>query len=84
VPFVITSGFRTLAQNQACGGAPNSTHLLGEAADIACSDQNRWQILQGALKAGFVRIEVCTKHIHLDIGTLPTYSQNWLGVSVNE
>ena len=33
-PITISSGFRTKALNQAVGGAPNSQHLTGEAADI--------------------------------------------------
>ncbi len=31
----VNSGFRSLAVNQAVGGARNSQHLLGEAADIS-------------------------------------------------
>ena len=34
-PISISSGFRTKALNQAVGGAPNSQHLTGEAADIS-------------------------------------------------
>ena len=34
-PITISSGFRTKALNQAVGGAPNSQHLMGEAADIS-------------------------------------------------
>ena len=32
--FVVTSARRTLEQNKACNGAPNSQHLIGEAIDI--------------------------------------------------
>lgn len=34
VHFTITSARRTLEQNKACNGAPNSQHLFGEAIDI--------------------------------------------------
>ena len=32
--FIVTSAKRTLEQNEACNGAPNSQHLKGEAIDI--------------------------------------------------
>lgn len=34
VHFSVTSARRTLEQNKACNGAPNSQHLVGEAVDI--------------------------------------------------
>lgn len=34
VHFTVTSARRTLEQNKACNGAPNSQHLAGEAIDI--------------------------------------------------
>ena len=37
-PVVINSGFRSQAVNMAVGGAKNSQHVLGEAADIRCKD----------------------------------------------
>jgi zinc D-Ala-D-Ala carboxypeptidase len=36
-PTRITSGFRTLALNDAIGGSKTSQHLLAEAADFMCS-----------------------------------------------
>ena len=32
--ITITSAKRTIAQNQAAGGVPNSQHLIGEAIDL--------------------------------------------------
>ena len=32
--FTITSAWRSIAENKAAGGAPNSQHLYGEAIDI--------------------------------------------------
>lgn len=32
--FTITSAKRSIAENKAAGGAPNSQHLVGEAVDI--------------------------------------------------
>lgn len=37
-PISITSGYRTAESNSAVGGAKNSYHLLGLAADIWCGD----------------------------------------------
>ena len=37
-PVVINSGFRSQAVNIAVGGAKNSQHTKGEAADIKCKD----------------------------------------------
>lgn len=35
-PIVISSGYRSPALNAAVGGAPNSAHVLGYAADLTC------------------------------------------------
>ena len=37
-PVAINSGFRSQAVNMAVGGAKNSQHTKGEAADIKCKD----------------------------------------------
>lgn len=34
VHFVVTSAFRTIEQNDACGGSSNSQHLTGDAIDL--------------------------------------------------
>lgn len=36
---LISSGFRCRALNSEVGGSPDSQHMLGEAADIYCSNQ---------------------------------------------
>ena len=38
-PIIINSGFRSPDTNQLCGGARNSNHLTGCAADIRCKDK---------------------------------------------
>ena len=38
MPIVVTSGYRSEAVNKAVGGAKNSAHLRGGAADIRCAD----------------------------------------------
>lgn len=48
-PIIITSGFRSYELNKMIGGAPNSQHLSGCAADIKCCTRTEtdtlWQIL---------------------------------------
>ncbi len=67
VPFVINSGFRTVAHNKKVGGVPNSTHTRGHAADIAYRlAQDGFKILQAAFEVGFNRIGVYKTFIHLD------------------
>ena len=37
-PLSINSGYRCLELNKAVGGVPTSQHVLGMAADVACTD----------------------------------------------
>lgn len=67
VPFVITSGLRSPAANQAAGGVSDSAHLRGLAADISTPDsRHRWRILFGLIRAGFTRIGIGVDFIHVD------------------
>tara|TARA_B100000749_G_C18374859_1_gene443352 strand:- start:312 stop:674 length:363 start_codon:yes stop_codon:yes gene_type:complete len=66
VPFLITSGYRTVEKAQALGNA-GSPHCEGIAVDIACvSARDCRKIVDAAIKVGFQGIEVCDRHIHLD------------------
>lgn len=38
IHFTVTSALRTVAQNNACNGSPNSQHLTGDAIDLAPVD----------------------------------------------
>lgn len=67
VPFVITSGLRTTAKNREIGGAPNSPHLTGFAADIACSNPEiRYRMVVAMLAAGVETIGIYPHHLHVD------------------
>jgi len=69
VPFLITSGFRTIEQNKKAGGKANSSHLRGLAVDLACTDnKRRTRMLCGILgQTEGVFLEVARKHLHIDI-----------------
>lgn len=68
IPLIINSGLRTEEENEAVGGVKDSAHLRGEAVDIRVENSTqRFFILKGAFLAGFRRIEIAPKHIHLDI-----------------
>lgn len=67
IPFRITSGYRTKEHNDKVGGVPNSSHLIGVAADIAVSSgSERYIVLNALIKAGFKRIGVAKGFIHCD------------------
>lgn len=83
VPFHLTS---------TTGGthASNSAHYKGLAVDIGLGhlsdgferNTQRWAILKGLFTVGFNRIEICERHIHVDIGGPPDYVSPtcWMGL----
>lgn len=73
-PIIITSGVRCASYNAKVGGKPDSAHLTGEAADIACTDsRKRWRMKR--LLYGwslFSRIGNGDSFLHVDVSkTLP-------------
>ena len=70
-PMLITSAFRCEKENLACGGKPNSQHLLGLAADIFIADDlARFILVNGLLQKDFRRIGIGQHIVHADIGTI--------------
>ncbi len=69
VPFVLTSGYRTISENAAVGGVVNSSHIKRLAADILCTDGIKLSaIIRGILTCGTpVFLEIANKHVHIDI-----------------
>jgi zinc D-Ala-D-Ala carboxypeptidase len=70
-PLVVTSGFRSLRCNQRVGGARNSQHLYGTAADVRSPRASLCAIARAARSAGFSGIlgpgvEGHGGHVHLD------------------
>lgn len=72
-PFTITSDWRD---------DPESSHYLGKAVDIrAHSGETRHRIVEAAIKAGFRRIGVYDRHVHLDVDHTRPYPTIWTGKS---
>lgn len=70
-PLRINSGFRTRAHHASLyegkDHIPDSAHLRGWAADIACTDSSlRFQLVGLAYQLGFRRIGVAKTFVHLD------------------
>lgn len=48
MPITVNSGYRSIAVNRHVGGARNSQHCTGQAADLTCKDNKRlFEILKG-------------------------------------
>lgn len=68
VPFIITSGLRSVSQNASVGGKPNSAHLKGLAVDLLCTDNlKRTVMIKGVLQSGPVFLEIAKAHLHIDL-----------------
>ena len=76
IPMLINSGYRCEKHNKKVGGKVGdkakgiqaSTHTVGAAADIHCTEsRQRALILCGLLEAGFSRIGIAKTFIHVDI-----------------
>ena len=69
-PMHITSGCRCIKHNRNVGGAANSAHIPGMAADIATpTGADRYLMIKALLASGFNRIGINFKKrfIHADI-----------------
>lgn len=74
-PFVITSGFRSLSENERLSGAvADSAHLKGLAVDLAVENSHEvWQIVKGLSSVGITRIgiyfgpDMQPRHVHCDV-----------------
>lgn len=69
--FHVSSGYRCHNHNQAIGGAPNSAHRLGRAADLSVDGKQTSQLMNmGFEKYGFYGVGISQKRqlrmLHLD------------------
>ena len=63
-----TSGVRCVDCNRVAGGAANSAHLRGLAADVYCeSSTDLFLTIKGCILAGVRRLGVGKNFIHVDV-----------------
>jgi len=79
VPFIITSGLRTEANEIAHGRPVPNSHTKGLAVDLRVDNDNwRYEILTSLFAVGFKRVGDEIDHIHADIDTSEAQNVVWL------
>lgn len=75
-PITITSGYRTLSHNAAVGGAANSFHTKGQAADIVVSGKATAEVAACAETAGALGVlrYITDGFVHVDTRTTQYYA----------
>lgn len=63
-PLFINSGYRCLELNKAVGGVPTSQHVIGCAADVACSDPIALAGLAKRMKLDYDQCIVYDSFVH--------------------
>lgn len=67
IPLVLNCAYRSKEYDIMKNRSGNSSHTRGKAVDIRCYDsQNRYKILNAALKLGINRIGIGKNYIHVD------------------
>ena len=67
VPFFINSAYRTVEHEISRGRCGASSHTRGVALDIRAADsRTRFLILKALIDAGFTRIGIHSRFIHVD------------------
>lgn len=67
VPITVNSGFRSIAHNSDVGGASDSMHLYGTAADLHVAGVSNKTVYRKAETCGFSGLEAYTEdHQHVD------------------
>jgi len=68
ISFVLSSACRCMSHNKTIGGSETSSHMLGVAVDIKCSNStDRMTIVEALLTSGFNRIGIADRFIHADV-----------------
>lgn len=77
--MIVNSGYRCKKWNKKKGGKPNSAHRRGTAVDIKCTNSTmRYLLIKYALEAGFKRIGIGSRFIHLDVDVELPSSVAWV------
>jgi uncharacterized protein YcbK (DUF882 family) len=79
-PLVVSSGYRTPERNRQLGGAANSAHVQGVAADLVIPEprsRNRKKMMDAAQKEGISRIGIMRTALHLDASTTLPQEVYW-------
>lgn len=63
-PLFINSGYRCLELNKKVGGVPTSQHVLGQAADVGCSDPLALARLAKKMKLPYDQMGVYPTFVH--------------------
>ena len=84
-PLFINSGYRCPELNKAVGGVPTSQHVLGQGADVACTDPYALAKLIKRMRLDFDQMGVYASFVHLSYkrdgrnrGQI-FYGKNWRG-----
>lgn len=72
-PINITSGFRTTKHNREVGGASNSQHLYGKAADFWIQGVTPMEIVQYLEKIGAHGVGLYGNFVHVDVRDNKSY-----------
>jgi uncharacterized protein YcbK (DUF882 family) len=72
-PIRINSGFRSIEWNKSIGGASNSLHTLGLAADVVVEGVTPIHIASIARDLGFGGVKAYPTFTHVDVGKIRTW-----------
>jgi zinc D-Ala-D-Ala carboxypeptidase len=74
VPILVSSGYRSTALNQAVGGAPNSAHMSGLAADfIAPRFGSPFDVCQAIIRHNIEFDQLIYEHTWVHLGLAPDH-----------
>lgn len=77
-PIIINSAYRTVAYNTKVGGAANSQHIYGNAADICCKtlSPNQLKAIAESIMGNSGGIGIYPTFLHVDVREIPS---RWKG-----